>query len=256
MTPFQSAVLDIYPPPRLFAVVSWGAAGTSWLARALNAHPDIFCVHAAGTMWKIFAGCPPVDGVEYLRIVGAQGYAHACAGDVHGVSRHTIPALRQEFGDRFRSAVLVRDPLPRLRSQLALMNRLRAFQGWDVSHVDMMARTCGFDPTGWSYDERLQFHAANMLNAIVEETAVGPIFRLEDISRSATSLEALLRHLTAGEVTAPMWWAKHVLESRPVNSHASSVSNVALNISPELLRAVLRPEAIKIYCDLGYQLAL
>ncbi len=255
MTPFQQAVLDIYPPPRLFALVSWGCAGTSWIARALNAHPDIFCVHAAGTMWKIFAGSPPVDGVEYMRIIGAQGYAHALAGDVHGVSRHTIPALKQEFGPRFAAAVLVRDPLPRMRSQLALMDRLRVHEGWDVGHVDTMARQCGLDPTGWTYPDRLQFHAANMLNAIVEEVTVGPVFRIEDVSRKPESLHALLNHLSGGELACPSWWIEHVLRLKPLNSHTGTLSPaVPLQVSPQLLRTVLRPEAAALYEQLGYSL--
>lgn len=252
-TPLQRDILNIYPPSRLFAVISWGCAGTSWLARVLNSHPDVYCVHAAATFWKIFAGSPYVDGPGYLRLLGAQGYSHAVAGDVHGVSRYEIPAIRAEFGDSFRAAVVVRDPLPRLRSQLALMARLRCHQGWDLAYVPAAAAKLGLDATGWDLDAQLSFHAMNMLNAIVDEVSVGPIYRIEDLGTSDTELLGLFAHLTDG-LAVPDWWLGYVRQLARVNSHVSRTDVVQIQVDRTLLERVVVPRAWTLYRELGYHI--
>lgn len=248
----QQDVLGLYPPPRLFAVISWGCAGTSWLARVLNSHPDVYCVHAAATLWRIFADSPYADGPAYMRLLGAQGYAHRVAGDVHGVSRTEIPAIRQEFGDTFRAAVLVRDPLPRLRSQLALMARLGRHQNWDLGYVEASATQVGLDPTDWSYEDKLRFHAVNMLNSIVEEVETGPVYRIEDLGASDTTLLELFSHLTGG-LNVPSWWPAYVRTLKPVNSHTGKIVDPRqLEIKEEFLRLVVQPAAWDQYRRLGY----
>lgn len=251
-TPLQQDVLSLYPPPRLFAVVSWGCAGTSWLARVLNSHPDVYCVHAAATLWRIFADAPYADGPAYMRLLGAQGYAHRVAGDVHGVSRAEIPAIRREFGDSFHAAVLVRDPLPRLRSQLALMARLGRHQNWDLSYVAAKASELGLDPARWSYEDNLRFHAVNMLNSITEEVAAGPVYRIEDLGASDAILLELFSHLTDG-LAVPAWWLAYVRTLKHVNSHANKVIDSSrLAVEPEFLRRVVQPESWDQYRQLGY----
>jgi hypothetical protein len=255
LTLFQRDVLGIYPLPRLFAVVSWGCAGTAWLARALNSHPEVFCVHALSVTWRIFVEAPPtsnIDSIDYMRLVGAQGHAHAVAGDVHGVSRHTIPALQEEFGETFRVAVLVRDPLPRLRSQLALMERLKMHRGWgDLTYVDEMAQSRGLDPRGWNYTDRLRFHAVNMLNSIIDEMAIGAIYKMEEVVSRKDVLLELFDHLTAG-LSVPTWWADYVQRLAPINSHARTANSASLDVTAEFLRQVVRPEARDRYRSLGY----
>ena len=46
LSALQRALLDAGSCDRLFAVVSWGAAATMWLAKTLNAHPEMLCLHA------------------------------------------------------------------------------------------------------------------------------------------------------------------------------------------------------------------
>jgi hypothetical protein len=255
-TLLQQDVLQIYPLPRLFAVVSWGCAGTAWLARALNSHPEVFCVHALSTMWRIFVDASDSNDIDYMRLLGAQGHAHAVAGDVHGISRHTIPALQKEFGDDFRTAVLVRDPLPRLRSQLALMERLKMHRGWgDLAYVNDLAVTRGLDPKGWNYTDQLRFHAVNSLNNIIDEIAVGRIYKIEDVASRQDVLLELFEHLTGG-LTVPTWWADYVYHLAHINSHSRTVDSDSLDVSAEFLRQVVRPEAWDHYRNLGYSVEL
>ena len=120
LTDYQQAFLRKYPSPQLFSVISWGCAATAWLAAVLNRHPDIYCVHDANHSWHVLGNIEKLDGVPYLRIIGKQGHAHAAAGEVHGVSRHLVSECRRTFGDKFNAAVVVREPISRIYSQLAL----------------------------------------------------------------------------------------------------------------------------------------
>jgi len=94
--------------PSLFSVVSWGCAGTAWLARALNSHPDVFCVQSANHYLQSMRGVAPMDGLEYLHLIAAIATGHQAVGDVHGISRHLIPELwhlyngRKQPGEHFR----------------------------------------------------------------------------------------------------------------------------------------------------------
>jgi len=253
LTPFQKDVLNIYPPPRLFAVVSWGCAGTAWIARVLNSHPDIFCVHSAATFWRTFAEAPQIDGKEYMRLLGAQGFSHKVAGDVHGVSRSSINSIEKEFGSSFRKAVVVRDPVPRVRSQLALMARLKNYKEWDVDYVDAAARNLDMDPTNWTNDDRLKFHAVNMLNAIEEEKNINPIFRIEDLSSNQSTFLEFFSHLTDG-LPIPNWWLKYIDELQSINSHNNRTKSANWDINNKLLRSVVSQQAWEEYRKLGYDI--
>ena len=75
-------------------MISWGCAATHWLARALNSHADIFCVHAGNFSRHQYGRAPYLDGPEYLQVIGQMGCSYAAAGDVHGVNIRTIMKLR------------------------------------------------------------------------------------------------------------------------------------------------------------------
>src|SRR5208282_3966858 len=134
----RAAELTNADPPgseRLFAVVSWGAAATQWLSRTLNDCPGVYCAHASNLLWTRFAGAQPLNGADYLRLIGVLGAGNKAAGDVHGISRHDVPAIREALGDRFRAIVLTRDPLHRLASQLAVFSRDAPTQHWNVDYL-------------------------------------------------------------------------------------------------------------------------
>jgi hypothetical protein len=252
-SPFQARVLEAYPLPRTFSVISWGCAGTSWLAVALNSHLDIYCVHAMNYFWRHFGGAPNTDGLDYIRIVGLQGHAHKLAGEVHGLSRHHIPEVQQALGDQFRAAVVVREPLPRLRSQLALMEYFADLPGaWDVDQLNGLSAVLGYDVAKLPYQTKLRIHAANMLNAIVEEVNVGPVFRIEDVGSNAQSLAHLVDFISGGEIIATSGWLDLALRLPRVNSHAARLTSQITEQDLDFVRKIVRPEAWALYRDLGY----
>ena len=254
MSPHERVTYEIYPPPRLFAIVSWGQAGTHWLARALNDCPGVFCLHGQNFIWHLFGEAKYLDGLKYLQIVGIQGSGAKAAGDVHGISREAISDIRETFGDRFRSAVLVRDPLPRLRSELAYFKRTASVTTVNLDYLEgMLPEALRLLPTG-AYPERLFVHATNMLNAVVEEIEVGPIFRMEDVTNDAGKLRALLAHVTAETVEPPTGWAEAAVRSEPTNRHNSEPPRPLVDWQLAVLKSVVRPKAVAIYRYLGYDM--
>ena len=237
---------------QMFAVISWGCAATTWLARALNGHPDIFCVHAANTDWSVFGGAPRVDGVRYIRLVGRMGYGHIAGGDVHGVSRDQIPLLREEFGCRFESAVVVRDPIQRLQSQYSLY-RNRTLNVWgDLKYVDNIAIQAGLDPASLTEDERLMIHGVNMLNSIVAERKAGAIFKSEDLTSNAKALADFVTHITRGKVDAEIDWARQAISLPRLRSRVNPTENEFTDWQWNVLRHCVLAEAWEAYEELGY----
>jgi len=253
LTP-KAALLDVYPPARVFAIISWGAAATSWLAWALNAHPDIYCVHAANHFWNVLGNAPRLDGVEYIQLLSRQGSAHRVAGDVHGVSRHLVPAIRKAFGDAFRSAVVIRDPLPRLRSQYALMNRYKEYHCYDVSYVDGLIDRLNLPVAKDDFDRKLSVHGINMLNAIVEEVAVGPVFKSEELTSDSQALERLIHAIAGQDTVVDAQWCQRIVASPPRNSHRRHETDILSEPwFRDLISRVVRPEAWELYHKYGYE---
>jgi len=240
------------PPPEIFAVISWGCAGTKWAALALNSHPDVFCVHSANYYLQSMAQQRLVDGCEYLRVLESIGSGHRAIGEVHGVSRESIAELRAHYGARFSTAILVRDPLPRLRSQVALSRKLQSGAAWDKPYYDRVAQSAGLDPAQLTYEDSTVVHAADMLNRILEERQFGPVFTLESLAQSRTRLSELLLHLTRGRVTPTREWLDHVGTLPAQNQHQAEASAPLTDRELRIADRIFRPEARECYRQLGY----
>jgi len=253
LTDYQQAFLRKYPSPQLFSVISWGCAATAWLAAVLNRHPDIYCVHDANHSWHVLGNFEKLDGVPYLRIIGKQGHAHAAAGEVHGVSRHLVSECRRTFGDKFNAAVVVREPISRIYSQLALHQDFEGLRAWNVDYVDaILARTNIVAPPG-DYQSRLFVHAVNMLNAILEEREVGKIYRAEDLTSNAGVLGEFVEEITRGKVSPASDWLQSAIQTKKVNVHAARRPRHEFDDwQVDVIRKVVDPRAWEVYESLGY----
>jgi len=118
-----------------------------------------------------------------------------------------------------------------------------------------MAISRGLDPNGWTYSDRLRFHAVNMLNSIVDEVTIGPIYKLEDVASRQDVLLELFDYLTGG-LSVPTWWADYVGRLAPINSHSRIVDSASLDVCSDFLHQVVRPEAWEHYRNLGYTVDL
>jgi hypothetical protein len=207
--------------PHLFAIVSWGAAATTWLAKSLNTHPEIFCFHAANVPLLKFEPGFRLDGVRYAALILRAAEGYKVGGDVHGFPRRDIPELKKTFGDGFSSAVLVRDLMARLRTQLALFNRPRnrnepRFVEPIVAYIGGVAAATGVDLPDGDLDAIFFLHAVNLLNAVTEEREVGPIYRNEYVTTRPEALTGLVEHLGGGRMEADRRWVEETLALRRV----------------------------------------
>ena len=204
--------------PFLFSVVSWGCAATEWLATTLNSHPDVLCWHCVNMSWSKFGGARSLDGWKYLRVIGISGSSYRACGDVHGVSRDAIPELREKLGARFNCAVVVREPMPRLRSQIALFETSPVKTGWNVDYVQKFIDH-GVRLPEDNLDNRLFLHGVNMLNSIIQEEPIAPIWRSEDLTTDAATLGRFVEELTKGYVEVELEWAQRAVRRPPSNVH-------------------------------------
>ncbi|WP_420963324.1 hypothetical protein [Brucella sp. IR073] len=234
-----------------FAVVSWGCAATHWLAWALNAHPDIFCEHHVNPlMTGLDIISRPLDGLEYLRLLLIDKHSYKAVGDVHGIARHEINALRETLGDDFGCAILVREPLARVRSQLARFS----YQGGanNSDYVDSLAAAADLDPQALTTKQLDRLHGINMLNAIIEEEATGArIFRMEDITRDPSAFTDLVTEITKGKIACDSSWVETVLNRPRPNVHGPTPVELD-DWTMTMLGRVVKKEAWAIYAKLGY----
>jgi hypothetical protein len=253
LSEYQRAFLRKYPYPQLFAVVSWGCAATAWLATVLNRHPDIYCVHAANLHWNVLGNCEKLDGARYLRIIGSQGHAHVAAGSVHGMSRHLVPECRRTFGEKFNAAVVVREPIERIQSQLALYDDFAGIRIWDVDYLDAVIARTRIALAPGDYQSRLFVHASNMLNAILDEREVGKIYRSEDLTSNSETLGEFVEEITRGKVSPMSGWLQSAIQTSKVNVHARRRPHRDLDSwQIEVIRKVVDPRAWELYETLGY----
>lgn len=239
--------------PNLFAIVSWGCAATKWLAMALNSLPDVLCLHEPH---KWFGGplAEANDAVAHLRTLGLLGTGYALAGDVHGIPRDRLPELRRAFGERFEAAILVREPEPRLISQVSFFEA-RGFDETLWTGVDYVRTLPGAEQVRHLLDEpemRFFAHGANMLNAICEEAPLARVVRTEDLTSDAEMLAEFAEFLSGGRRRVEPREVAPFVNRRPVNSHRKPGVALDQEWQLEILRAILREETFTLYEDLGY----
>jgi hypothetical protein len=237
----------------VFALVSWGAAATNWVAQALNSHPSIFCVHQANlAIHKHFGLTKLLTGFDYMNALTVLGDDYPVVGDVHGLDRSEAPLLREKAGKLFNCGVLVREPIARLRSSLALYRRHNFETHEDYSYLLGIAQQMGLDYDDLSQEQRVTLHAVQMLNAVVDEAAVGPFFRMEDLTTRPSALVECARYLSGGVIDVDFAWAETALQIPRKNRHSTKASNTLDEWAMRAVDAIVTPGAWQIYESLGY----
>jgi hypothetical protein len=244
--------------PGVFCVVSWGCAATKWLAKALNAHPEVFCTHHLKFAHDLV--CPTsgkLGDEECVRMLRQLGSGYAFAGDVHGISRERIPALKTVFGNEFQAVAMIRDPQKRLLSQIGLFHEY-SYDERIWSGLKYLRTRPGFEHVERYFDDvqkRFFMHGVNMLNAVIEEAVVCPLVRAEDLTTDPVALGRLLRTLTGGRLEESPQWAESVIRLRAVNQHQRrDAVTIDQTWQLEILRAILSPEAVRIYGEHHYEI--
>jgi hypothetical protein len=248
LTSLQKARLEKTRHGQLFAVVSWGCAATRWLAKVLNSHPEILCLHhGIGAVASFHSS---MDSLQYFRVLSMLGHEYNAVGDVHGLPRAEISKLKEAFGGRFNAVIVVREPVARLRSQMALYGEFQGLVAWDLSYVDTLIKSENIPVN--SEESRMFVHAANMLNAVTEEISYGTIYKAEDLTTNPNILAALIAEISGGQIATNREWLETCLGLRKVNTHVKREAWALTDWQVDVVRAVVRPESWKIYEELGY----
>src|SRR5438105_4434195 len=102
--------LQVSGPHRRFLVQRLGSTGSTWLAKLLNSHPDVFC-YQEGVISKIFParsyGNEEILGFIQLLSEDRMHDAYAAVGDVGSTWLPHVLALPR---DKFSSGLLLRHP--------------------------------------------------------------------------------------------------------------------------------------------------
>jgi len=243
--------------PGVFAVISWGCTATRWLTETLCTHPRIFCVHSfryiQGPFFPQEAQLADLDSLNLIQYL-ARGYA--VAGDVHGIDIGSVPQLQDYFGERFRAAAVIREPVQRLLSQISLFER-QNYSDRVWNDVDRVRDLPGFRRVAQYYPDRQKrffMYAADKLNSILREQQYCPVFRMEDLTTSPEALCQLVRWLAGGRFAVDSTWAREMVARPAVNRHRHGAFQPTLS-EPwqfEVLDALVRPEAREAYRQHGY----
>ena len=247
----ESAAKPEFPPfPRhLFAIVSWGAAATRWLAKTLNSHPEIFATHHLQNT----IGEASLNGERILRAIAFLSKAYVAGGDVHGIAREEIPALRHLLGERFVSVVLVREPIARLKSQFAFFDAFAHTRHWTgLEYLYPLLKDVGLSRESVFYNQLLVMHGANLLNSIIAEQSVGRIYRSEDLTSDAETLANLVTDLSQGAITPSEEWTRAALATSRTNVRVGSEEYVLTDWHKHVIRTMVEPRAWALYEELGY----
>ena len=253
----QKTLLKECPPPsRLFAIITWGCAATTWLSIVLNAHLDIFCMHATNSAMILKNGVNRfynwTDGLDYIQLISRVAFSFKVAGDILGISRSDVPELKKTLGKNFNAIVLVREPISRLKSQMALFDRLGNYQPWsNIDYVDSIIEKKGVMLPKVDYNHKLFVHGVNMLNSITQEAPVGKIFRAEDITTNESSLSDLIKEISGGLIVPEKEWLSTMLQISPINKHRKKDIFFS-NWQIEIIKRVVDEKAWELYSKLGY----
>jgi hypothetical protein len=264
-----------------FGVITWGCSASAWVAKLLNAHPEVFCVHGLGkkARWKLPGSDdfseegPEANLVAYCRCLLQRASSYRVIGDVHSLPVRSWPTLCQALAPRLfegwqmRGAVLVRHPIVRIESACRLdeghreegLQRANHRRKYESSR--RLAHLGGWHLAPDDY-EALTFHWYCRMAAghILLELASGcPIFRMEELVQKPAAAQRLLDHLSAGQLVFSESLV-HSLYGRRVNSHrpagASNDPGEIFDSWPEwkqqMLARILSGPSLKIYRDLGY----
>jgi hypothetical protein len=221
------AALEDRNGPRRFFVSRLGGSGSTWLAKVLNAHPDVFCTHE-GILSRLDPR-QPVDIHEHFRFVervasNAMHGAYAAIGDVGS----TWVGQQHLFPPSWRSGFLIRHPVRTLDSlmshvsapnavpEVAPDDRERIAAVFEVDCIDL-------DPL----DLYFHHHAASWTCAMLHAYQLGGasvVLRLEQLSDLKTLARVLL-YLTgvaySDVILAPLLGARvNARESEDLPLHA------------------------------------
>ena len=136
---------------RRFLVSRMGSTGSTWLAKLLNGHPDVFCYHE-GVIAKVYParkyGNDEILAFINLLSTDLMHGAYLATGDVGSTWINHLTALPK---NSFFRALLMRHPAKILSTRLKVFPQDRSFTEISERFTQCIQRIWGIDPR--KYDE-------------------------------------------------------------------------------------------------------
>ncbi len=264
----------------IFYVSSWGGSATTWLARALDNHPEIECFH--GIKWI------PGDALEkyllpedFAEMLASRETEATFVGSVHGYHGTIMEQLILDRGGKF--AFCTRNPIQRISSlynghREKLSSGINAqryqvmFNEFIVNNKEMFEHFAGLNliRNYQEIDGRITMHIDDLifvwmagLTVYWDRTylkAKGPIFRMEDYTVNQKVFQKVFHHMTQGQLTCNAAYLQEVFSVGRVNRHRKTRGGNVYefrNWRPNhkqifYTMAADKKELLKLYKDLNY----
>ncbi len=150
---------------------------------------------------------------------------------------------------------MVREPIARLYSQIALFKANLHTRAWNVDYVQQFIEQGVALPVD-NYENRLTLHGISMLNSIVAEQATARVWRCEDLTTKADALAEFASEITGGCIPIDLSWASAAVGSPRVEQHAGSDRHAGHrrleDWQIDAIRKIVSPRAWDHYAQLGY----
>lgn len=119
--------LQVAGSHRRFLVQRLGSTGSTWLAKLLNSHPDVFC-YQEGVIAKIFPARSygNEEILEFIRLL-SQDRMHDAYAAVGDVGSSWLPHVLALPRDKFSTGVLLRHPARMLNTRLKVFPSEQSF---------------------------------------------------------------------------------------------------------------------------------
>ena len=253
-----------------FNCFCYGAAATTWLARMLNSHEDVLCLHT-----------PDYPGADHstdehmfamarfaFDSTAIGGHPYKCVGFTHGLPYTSCARLRQMFGQQaFRGFVMIRNPVVRARSIMALrMQQVSIHKMFQPAEslerfYNLLLEKSG--RAGFATDyESLCFYevCGQLLAAITKEEALGvPVFTMEALTGDPAEVNRLFAYVSDGRCLLDEAAIARV-QQRPVGNHARKTMGPKEIFGSwskdwqDAFMALVGPEERALYRKHGYEL--
>jgi hypothetical protein len=250
----------------LFIGYCWGSAGSAWLARLLNSHEDVLCLHIPDFPKLNYRNYDDLvtilDSIvfttnDWVRAYSLIGFTHGIQGDWH-------ERLQERYGEHLRGFILTRHPIKRIQSSFAL-NKINVQRESDEfwqepfrGIYEHLTRVSGkrfpddFAALGF-------YWSCHLVGSILAESELKlPIYKMENLTSQVESVNELLSYVSDGVMRHLEENVFERMQNKVVAKHAKGNLSVAEtyaswnDIYKEAYHYLVRPEILKAYSELGY----
>lgn len=222
--------LTRYGNHRLFLVARMGSTGSTWLAKLLNSHPEVFCEHE-GVLQKIYPklnyGSDEI--IQYIQTIAHDTHhnAYKASGDVGSIWLFHAIKLPKEL---FTAGLLIRHPARVLYTKIYTAKTATTvfnFKKIESKVEESIKEIWGIDPSDFDDIDRLYLRNAHLwVRQIARASEVDVLIKIEEMNDLNYTYDILYR-LTGVE------YDNHLIENM-----ANKGENVRSN-QPESLKKLM-----------------